>query len=66
VKIEPPVNVYWVYITAWGTPEGVVQFREDLYKRDGFSTAAGGAPTIQPVAQQSGRGIPADAAPDEQ
>jgi murein L,D-transpeptidase YcbB/YkuD len=66
VKIEPPVNVYWVYITAWGTPEGVVQFREDIYKRDGFSTAAGGAPTIQPVAQQAGRGIPADAAPDEQ
>jgi L,D-transpeptidase YcbB len=66
VKIEPAVNVYWVYITAWGTPEGVVQFREDIYKRDGFSTAAGGAPTIQPVAQQAGRGIPADAAPDEQ
>jgi murein L,D-transpeptidase YcbB/YkuD len=66
VKIEPPVNVYWVYITAWGTPEGVVQFREDIYKRDGFSTAAGGAPAVLPVAQQAGRGIPADAAPDEQ
>ncbi len=42
VKIEPPVNVYWVYITAWGTPEGLVQFREDIYQRDGFSTVAGG------------------------
>jgi murein L,D-transpeptidase YcbB/YkuD len=67
VKIEPPVNVYWVYITAWGTPEGVVQFREDIYQRDGFSTAAAGAaPTIEPVAQKAGRGIPADADPDEQ
>jgi len=70
VKIEPPVNVYWVYITAWGTPEGIVQFREDIYQRDGFSTAAGGAtPGLQPMAQatqKSGRGISADADPDEQ
>ena len=43
VKIDPPVNVYWVYITAWGTPEGIVQFREDIYQRDGFSTASEGA-----------------------
>ena len=64
VKIEPPVNVYWVYITAWGTPEGVVQFREDIYKRDGFPATASGAPTFQPVSQD-GRGIRADAEPDE-
>ncbi len=30
-----PVPVYWVYITAWGS-DGVVQFREDIYQRDGF------------------------------
>ena len=35
VKLTAPVNVYWVYITAWATPDGVVQFREDIYKRDG-------------------------------
>jgi murein L,D-transpeptidase YcbB/YkuD len=35
VKLEKPVNVYWVYITAWATPDGVVQFRPDVYKRDG-------------------------------
>jgi L,D-transpeptidase YcbB len=29
------VNVYWVYITAWATPDGVVQFRPDVYQRDG-------------------------------
>jgi murein L,D-transpeptidase YcbB/YkuD len=64
VKIEPPVNVYWVYITAWGTPEGVVQFREDIYQRDGFSpTAARVAPPPSPVRLQAER---FDAAPDEQ
>jgi len=35
VKLAAPVNVYWVYITAWATPDGVVQFRQDIYKRDG-------------------------------
>ena len=66
VKIEPPVNVYWVYITAWGTPEGVVQFREDIYQRDGFSPNDARAASFQPapaVRQQAER---FDAAPDEQ
>jgi L,D-transpeptidase YcbB len=36
VKLTKPVNVYWVYITAWGSDDGVVQFRSDIYKRDGF------------------------------
>jgi murein L,D-transpeptidase YcbB/YkuD len=65
VKIEPPVNVYWVYITAWGTPEGIVQFREDIYQRDGFSPNAARAAAYQPspaVQQQSDR---FDAAPDD-
>ncbi len=35
VKLVKPVNVYWVYITAWATPDGVVQFRPDVYQRDG-------------------------------
>jgi L,D-transpeptidase YcbB len=35
VKLAKPVNVYWVYITAWATPDGVVQFRPDVYQRDG-------------------------------
>jgi murein L,D-transpeptidase YcbB/YkuD len=64
VKIEPPVNVYWVYITAWGTPEGLVQFREDIYQRDGFSTVAGGGGSVLPVAQRPGDGG-LDAEPDE-
>ena len=35
VKLTTPVNVYWVYITAWATPDGIVQFRPDIYQRDG-------------------------------
>ena len=36
VRLAQPVNVYWTYITAWATPDGVVQFRDDIYKRDGL------------------------------
>jgi L,D-transpeptidase YcbB len=35
VDLAKPVNVYWVYITAWATPDGIVQFRPDIYHRDG-------------------------------
>jgi murein L,D-transpeptidase YcbB/YkuD len=35
VKLSQPVPVYWVYITAWATPNGLVQFRPDIYQRDG-------------------------------
>jgi murein L,D-transpeptidase YcbB/YkuD len=35
-----PIPVYWVYITAWGTPEGVIQFRDDIYGKDGFGPGA--------------------------
>jgi murein L,D-transpeptidase YcbB/YkuD len=49
VKINPAVPVYWVYITAWGTPDGITQFRDDIYQRDGLTATAGGASA--PVAQ---------------
>ena len=35
VKLAQPVAVYWVYITAWASPDGLVQFRPDIYQRDG-------------------------------
>ena len=38
VKLAANVPVYWVYITAWATPDGVVQFRDDIYNRDGLGT----------------------------
>jgi murein L,D-transpeptidase YcbB/YkuD len=54
VKILPQVPVYWVYVTAWAAPDGLVQFRDDIYQRDGF----GGAPSAMaaappPVAQNT-------------
>jgi murein L,D-transpeptidase YcbB/YkuD len=41
-KLAKPVPVYWVYITAWANPDGVVQFRDDVYGHDGLG--------IRPVA----------------
>lgn len=35
-KFRDQIMTHWVYITAWATPEGVVQFRDDIYNRDGF------------------------------
>lgn len=37
-RLSTPVPVYWVYVTAWAT-DGVVQFREDIYQRDGFGAS---------------------------
>ncbi|GAC1329026.1 MAG: murein L,D-transpeptidase [Beijerinckiaceae bacterium] len=52
-KLAQPVPVYWVYITAWATPEGIVQFREDIYQKDGFGPVAAVAPqAAQPVGYQ--------------
>jgi murein L,D-transpeptidase YcbB/YkuD len=39
-KITRAVPLYWVYITAWATPDGVVQFRDDIYNRDGLGPMA--------------------------
>ncbi|MBX9758992.1 MAG: L,D-transpeptidase family protein, partial [Beijerinckiaceae bacterium] len=39
VRLAPAVNVYWVYVTAWAS-DNVVQFREDIYRRDGFGGGA--------------------------
>ena len=30
-----PVPVYFTYISAWSTGDGVVHFRDDIYARDG-------------------------------
>ncbi len=65
------MQLYWVYITGWATPEGIVQFRDDIYQRDGLGAIAayqaapggGGAgpgvqpqPKVQPVRAQQGGG----------
>jgi len=40
-RLAKPVPLHWVYVTAWAASDGVVQFREDIYGRDGL-----GAPAI--------------------
>jgi murein L,D-transpeptidase YcbB/YkuD len=40
VRLKKPVPLYFVYITAWATEDGVVQFRRDLYQKDGVGPTA--------------------------
>ena len=40
VAIKDPVPLYLIYVTAWATPEGIVNFRRDLYERDGVGPLA--------------------------
>jgi L,D-transpeptidase YcbB len=39
-RLARPVALYWIYVTAWATPDGVVQFREDIYSRDSGGVVA--------------------------
>ncbi|MGL4496959.1 MAG: L,D-transpeptidase family protein [Beijerinckiaceae bacterium] len=50
VKVADPVPLFWVYITAWGGSDGIVQFRDDIYGKDG----------IGPVPVASAQGITAN------
>ena len=45
-RLANPVPLHWVYVTGWATADGVVQFREDIYGRDGLpgAQAARGEP----------------------
>lgn len=40
VKLKKPVPLYFAYITAWATEDGVVQFRRDIYNKDGVGPTA--------------------------
>jgi len=40
VTLKAPVALYFVYITAWATQDGVVHFRRDIYQRDGVGAVA--------------------------
>ena len=43
VKVTNPVPLYWAYITAWATTDGVVNFRDDIYNLDGLDVTADAA-----------------------
>ena len=49
VRLTAPVPLHWVYVTAWATADGIVQFREDIYDRDGLGAYATRADPIVPV-----------------
>ncbi|ANY81410.1 amidase [Microvirga ossetica] len=38
-RLTQPVPIHWVYVTAWATPDGLVQFRDDIYNKDGLGNA---------------------------
>ncbi len=51
-KLKKPVPVFWVYITAWATADGVVQFRDDIYHKDGIGPYASTASPAGKTKQQ--------------
>jgi L,D-transpeptidase YcbB len=40
VRLRKPVSLYFAYVTAWATPDGVTQFRPDIYQKDGVGEIA--------------------------
>lgn len=40
VRLKKPVPLYFAYITAWATEDGVIQFRRDIYNKDGVGELA--------------------------
>ncbi|HVZ15055.1 MAG TPA: L,D-transpeptidase family protein, partial [Bauldia sp.] len=49
VAVTNPVPLHWVYITAWSTTDGIVNFRDDIYNLDGleqYSPDNGGDATV--------------------
>ncbi len=40
VRLRKPVTLYFAYVTAWATQDGVIQFRPDIYQKDGVGEVA--------------------------
>lgn len=38
VSLKRSTPIYFAYITAWSTSDGIVHFRPDIYNRDGLAT----------------------------
>jgi murein L,D-transpeptidase YcbB/YkuD len=41
LKVQDPPSVRFMYLTAWATPEGAVNFRPDIYHLDGMGFVLG-------------------------
>ncbi|CAN5351798.1 murein L,D-transpeptidase [soil metagenome] len=42
VKVANPIPLFWTYISAWATEDGIVNFRNDIYNLDGIDQVAAG------------------------
>ena len=40
VKLKKPIPLCFAYVTAWATEDGVIQFRRDIYNKDGVGPMA--------------------------
>ena len=49
LELTRPVPVHFTYITGWGEPDGTVQFRPDIYDRDGAREFAGDIDPDEPA-----------------
>ncbi|MFD2236037.1 L,D-transpeptidase family protein [Aureimonas populi] len=58
VDLTRPIPLHFSYITAWATDPTVVQFRDDIYRRDGSEQLA--MTDAQPAAYQPGEQAYAD------
>lgn len=38
-KVADPIPLYFKYVTAWASADAIVQFRDDIYQRDGLDVA---------------------------
>ncbi|MGE5515871.1 MAG: L,D-transpeptidase family protein [Bacteroidota bacterium] len=58
LKLEKPLTVYLMYMTAWADEDGTVHFRDDLYGHDGRLKAAlkRGRPVPAQMAQEHPQG----------
>ena len=51
IALTEPVPVYFTYISAWSTADGVVHFRNDIYRRDGVDELQISSAMDNPVLQ---------------
>jgi L,D-transpeptidase YcbB len=40
IRLKKKVPLFWVYVSAWATQDGTVQFRRDIYRRDTVDAVA--------------------------
>ncbi len=60
LRLERPLTVYLMYMTAWADEDGTVSFRDDLYGHDGRLKAALKRPRPAPPAPKVAQDHPQD------